>query len=89
MTAGPTADDRWAVECKHRAGAITRAMAERFLAAARAVEKATGKPFARRWIVAPRGIRGDALAFVRAEGVLHSGKRDVERLTRRVAGIGE
>jgi hypothetical protein len=89
VTAGPTDDDRWAIECKHRAGAITRAMVERFLAATRAIEAADGKPFARRWIVAPRGIRGDALPLVRAEAVLHSGKRDVERLARRVAGVEE
>ncbi|TAK20250.1 MAG: ATP-binding protein [Chloroflexota bacterium] len=89
VTSGPTQSDRWAIECKHRAGAITRPMVERFVSATHAIERESGQPFARRWIVAPRGIRGDALAFAREAGVLHSGKRDVERLVRRLAGIDE
>jgi hypothetical protein len=72
----------WAIECKHRRGALTRPMVERFLASARAIEKARGIHFARLWIVATRGIRPDANELATAEGILRSGRRQLEALAR-------
>jgi hypothetical protein len=88
VTTGPAARDRWAIECKHRNSSVTRPMVERFLTSVRVIETVSGQPFAARWIVSSRGIRSDAAAHARAEGVLYSGKRELEALARRLAGIG-
>jgi hypothetical protein len=74
--------ERWAIECKHRRGALTRGMVERFLRSARAVERAWDMRFARLWIVAPRGIRPDARALATHHRLLHSGRRQLEALGR-------
>jgi hypothetical protein len=85
VTRGESAVDCWAIEAKHRRGAITRPMVERFLRSAQVVATARGLTFAERWIVAPRGIRPDALALAQQEGILASGRRQLERLERLVA----
>ncbi|HLH74392.1 MAG TPA: hypothetical protein VKX96_13975 [Chloroflexota bacterium] len=59
----------WAIECKHRRGALTRPMVERFWQSARAIEQA-------------RGIRPDANQVATAEGILRSGRRHLEALAR-------
>lgn len=84
-TTGDSRDDRWAIEVKHRQGALTRAMVERFQVSTRAVEAARGLRFARLWIVAPRGLRPDAQQRAREAGVLISGLRQLERLDRLLA----
>ncbi len=80
VTVGEHAEDRWAIEAKHRQGAITRSMVDRFLKNAQAVAAAHNMSFARLWLVAPRGIRPDALELARNQGVLTSGLRQLERL---------
>lgn len=80
VTVGQQAEDFWAIEAKHRQGAITRAMVERFLKSARVVAAARNLSFAHLWMVAPRGIRPDALELARSRGVLTSGLRQLERL---------
>jgi hypothetical protein len=86
VTLGAGPEDCWAIEAKHRRGAITGPMVERFLRSTQVVARAHQIAFARLWIVAPRGIRPDALALAREHGVLHSGRRQLERLERLVAG---
>lgn len=54
---GDGPEDCWAIEAKHRRGAITRPMVERVLRSAQVVARARGLTFARLWIVAPCGIR--------------------------------
>lgn len=81
---GSSPDDMWAIECKHRRGALTRPMIERFLRSTHAVERANGIRFARLWIVAPRGIRPDANALADQHGILRSGRRQLEALGRLV-----
>ena len=75
-------EELWAIECKHRRGALTRAMVERFIRSVQAVERARGIHFARLWIVAPRGIRPDASTLATQRGVLRSGRRQLESLGR-------
>lgn len=82
VTTGSGPEDYWAIEAKHRRGAITRPMVDRFLRSAQAVSRARGLAFAQLWIVAPRGIRSDAVALARQHGVLASGMRQLERLER-------
>jgi hypothetical protein len=84
VTEGAAPEDAWAIECKHRAGALTVAMVERFVASAGAVERATGTAFARRWIVAPRGIRADANALAARHGLLRSGRKQLEKIAQAV-----
>lgn len=79
---GEAQAELWAIECKHRRGALTQAMVERFLRSVRAVERARGIRFAHLWIVAPRGIRPDARAVATQRGVLRSGRRQLEALGR-------
>jgi hypothetical protein len=79
-TAGKGPADTWAVEVKHRRGAITRAMVDRFLTSARAISAAHNITFARLWMVAPRGVRPDALELARRGGVAVSGLRQLDRL---------
>lgn len=79
---GEAQEELWAIECKHRRGALTQAMVERFLRSVRAVERARGIHFAHLWIVAPRGIRPDASALATQRGVLRSGRRQLEALGR-------
>jgi hypothetical protein len=55
-------------------------MVERFLRTAQVIAAAHRLVFAQQWIVAPRGIRPDALALSRKHGVLTSGRRQLERL---------
>lgn len=86
VTTGDGPEDCWAIEVKHRRGAITRPMVERFLRSAQVVARVHPLPFARLWIVAPRGIRPDALALAREHGILTTGRRQLERLERSVAG---
>jgi hypothetical protein len=64
-------------------------MIERFQRSAQVVAPEHQLAFARRWIVAPRGIRPDALALAREHGVITSGRRQMERLERLVAGSFE
>ncbi|MBI3979161.1 MAG: ATP-binding protein [Chloroflexi bacterium] len=85
VTTGDRPSDFWAIEAKHRQGAITRAMVERFLKNARAASVAHNLSFARLWIVAPRGIRPDAMELARGEGILTSGLRQLEQLERQLA----
>jgi AAA+ ATPase superfamily predicted ATPase len=85
VTIGDGQDDCWAIEVKHRQGAITEAMVRRFVESARAVATERGLRFAHLWMVAPRGIRPEGLALARREGVLTSGMRDLVRLERMVA----
>jgi hypothetical protein len=85
VTMGPDPEDCWAIEAKHRRGAITRSMVERFLRSAEVVAQAHSLRFANLWIVAPRGIRPDAADLARERGVLTSGLRQLERLDRLVA----
>jgi hypothetical protein len=80
VVTGEALGEIWAVECKHRRGALTRPMVERFLHSARAIERARGIHFGRLWIVAPRGIRPDANDLAKAEGILRSGRRQLETL---------
>ncbi|MGI8913244.1 MAG: AAA family ATPase [Chloroflexota bacterium] len=75
-------EERWAVECKHRRGAITRPMIERFMRSTQGVERAQGTRFAHLWIVAPRGIRPDANELASRHGILRSGRRQLEVLDR-------
>jgi hypothetical protein len=82
VTTGDSPEDYWAIETKHRRGAITRPMVERFLRSAQVVATAHDLRFARRWIVAPRGIRPDALGLARKQAVFTSGLRQLERLER-------
>ena len=84
---GSSSGERWAIECKHRRGAITRPMIERFLRSAHAVERAQGIRFAYLWIVAPRGIRPDANALAEQHGMLRSGCRQLETLGRLVQEV--
>ncbi len=84
-TVGEQPQDAWAIEAKHRVGAITRVMVERFRATVAAVERDRNLTFARCWIVAPRGIRADAQLLARELGYLTSGQRGLERLERRLA----
>ena len=82
---GDGREECWAIEAKHRHGALTEAMVRRFLTCAQVVAAERGYRFERRWIVAPRGVRADAQALALAEGVLASGMRDLARLERLVA----
>lgn len=82
VTTGGGPEDCWAIEAKHRRGAITRPMVERFLRSAQVVALAHRLRFAHLWIVAPRGIRPDAAELARERGVLASGLRQLERLER-------
>lgn len=82
VTMGDGPADVWAVEAKHRQGALTRRMVERFLENVRGVAANEGLTFAQRWIVAPRGIRPDAEALARREGLLVSGLRQLRHLER-------
>ncbi|HZT08908.1 MAG TPA: hypothetical protein VFC51_17930 [Chloroflexota bacterium] len=86
VTRGDSPEDCWAVEAKHRQGAITERMVRRFIESARVVGAERGLSFGHRWIVAPRGIRPDALVVARSEGLLTSGMRDLLALERIVAG---
>jgi hypothetical protein len=86
VVTGEAGSEIWAVECKHRRGALTRPMVERFLQSARAIERARGVHFARLWIVAPRGIRPDANQVATEEGILRSGRRQLETLARSLNG---
>lgn len=85
VTVGDQPDDTWAIEAKHRAGAITRAMVERFLTNARGIAAAHHLRFANLWIVAPKGIRADALELARSHGMSTSGLRQLEQLERLLA----
>lgn len=62
-------------------------MERRFIKSARVVAADRGLAPAQRWIVAPRGIRPDALALAHSEGLLTSGMRDLLGLERIVAGV--
>jgi hypothetical protein len=84
-TSGDDPDDSWAVEVKHQRGAITTAMVDRFLRSAGVIEQVHSVKFARRWIVATRGIRKDALIRIRTADALASGLRQLERIERAVA----
>lgn len=86
VTDGDGPEDRWAVEAKHRRGALTRPMVERFLRAARAVEAARGERFLRLWVVASRGARPDAQQLIQEAGLLSSGLRQLDHLERLVGG---
>ncbi|MBA2240203.1 MAG: ATP-binding protein [Solirubrobacterales bacterium] len=85
VTMGDAPEDCWAIEAKHRRGAITRSMVERLLRSARVVARVHALELARLWIVAPRGIRPDAAQLARERGVLVSGMRQMERLERLAA----
>lgn len=85
VTIGARPEDCWAIEAKHRRGAITRLMVERFVRAAAVVSQVHARRFAQLWIVAPRGIRADAAELAREHGILTSGLRQLERLERQVA----
>lgn len=85
VVTGEAGGEIWAVECKHRRGALTRLMVERFLQSTRAIERARGIHFTRLWIVAPRGIRPDANELATAEGILRSGRRQLEALARNLS----
>lgn len=85
VTMGDGPEGCWAIEAKHRRGAITRPMVERFLRSAEVVARAHSLRFTRLWIVAPRGIRPDAAGLARERGVLMSGLRQLERLERLAA----
>jgi hypothetical protein len=87
VTSGTEPSDRWAIECKHRNSAITEVMVKRFVASSDAIAARDGQPFAARWIVAPRGIRKDAADLAAAHGIYYSGKRQIERIVRRLDGI--
>jgi hypothetical protein len=82
VTTGSSPADCWAIEAKHRRGAITRPMVERFLRSADVVARAHSLRFAHLWIVAPRGIRPDAAELAREHGVLTSGLRQLDQLDR-------
>ena len=84
---GSSSRERWAIECKHRRGAITRPMIERFLRSAHAVEQSQGTPFTHLWIVAPRGIRPDANGLADQHSMLRSGRRQLEALGRLVQEV--
>jgi hypothetical protein len=70
------------VECKHRAGATTRAMLDRFVRGARAIERARQLTVMRLWVVAPSGFRADAVAYADEQGILRSGRRQLDGLER-------
>ena len=89
VTTGEGEQDTWAIEAKHRRGAVTEAMVRRFLISAQAVARARGLRFARLWIVASRGIRPDALSLAQSAGAYSSGLRQVERLERWLAASFE
>ena len=80
VASGDDPAEAWAVEAKHRQGALTGAMVRRFVESARIVATVSGHPFRQRWIVASRGVRPDAHILARSEGILTSGMRDVVRL---------
>lgn len=80
VTIGDRPADCWGVEAKHRRGAMTRKMVERYLENVRAIEKAEKLSFHRRWLVVTRGVRADATALIQAEGILVSGIRQIEKL---------
>lgn len=82
VTLGDSPADCWAIEAKHRRGAITRPMVEWFLRSADVVARVYALRFAQLWIVAPRDIRPDAAELAREHGVLTSGLRQLERLDR-------
>lgn len=82
VVTGEAGGEIWAVECKHRRGALTRPMVERFLQSTRAIERARGIHFTRLWIVAPRGIRPDANELASDRDILRSGRRQLEALAR-------
>lgn len=85
VAVGEEPEECWAIEAKHRQGALTEGMIRRFLECAHVVEAERGYRFDQRWIVASRGLRPDAQALAHAEGVLASGMRDLARLERLVA----
>jgi AAA+ ATPase superfamily predicted ATPase len=85
VTGGDDPGDVWAVEAKHRAGAITRAMVERFLTNVRGIAAAHHLKVSQLWIVAPKGIRADALELARSHGILTSGLRQLEQIERVLA----
>lgn len=87
VTTGVRSTDGWAIEAKHRAGAITRPMVARFIASVDGVSRARSQPFAHLWMVAPRGIRPDALELARSQGILTSGLRQLEQLERLLAKV--
>ena len=85
VTIGDHPEDVWAVEAKHRAGAVTSAMIERFQTNARAIAAGHHLTIAQHWIVASRGIRADAAELARNDGMLMSGLRQLEQLERVLA----
>jgi AAA+ ATPase superfamily predicted ATPase len=85
VTTGDAPADCWGIEAKHRRGAVTKAMVERFLENARAIEKAEGLTFSHLWIVTNRGIRADAIPLIQTEAILTSGSRQIEKLERLAA----
>jgi hypothetical protein len=89
LTGSSPVGEIWAIECKHRRGALTRPMIERFLRSARAVERARGIAFTRLWVVAPRGIRPDANTLAGQHGLLRSGRRQLEALGRLLRDPGD
>jgi hypothetical protein len=89
VTTGSSPAECWANEAKHRRGAITRPMVERFLRSADAGDRVHSLKFTHLWIVAPRGVRPDAAELARERGVLTAGLHQLDRLDRLAAGSFE
>ncbi|MHB1161569.1 MAG: ATP-binding protein, partial [Chloroflexota bacterium] len=77
--------ESWAVEDKHRKTAITIPMIERFLTTVRVLEKAKGLTFSHFWMVATKGIRSEAQARAKAEGIMVTGVRQLGKLEKLAA----
>lgn len=87
VTTADDGGDVWAVECKHRAGAMTRSMLERFVQSARAIERARQITFRGLWAVAPNGFRSDAVEFAEPHRIYRSGRRQLEGLERAIRNL--
>ncbi len=85
VATGDRPEDCWGVEAKHRRGALTRKQVERFLKTIHVIQKAEGLAFRKHWIIATSGVRRDASELIKAEGILVSGIRQIERLERLAA----
>jgi hypothetical protein len=82
VISGDHPEDIWAAECKNRAGAMTRSMLDRYVRSAQVLERARQLTFARLWVVAPNGFRADAAAYAGEQGILRSGRRQLDGLER-------